>query len=80
MTKARLDGLYLLIMGSMMFLFLGLVLQRAAPEKLVDLRMMYFPARCLMQHCDPYNESEVLRLYRDEAGVHAEDTRRYFGL
>jgi len=74
MTKARLDGLYLLIMGSMMFLFLGLVLQRAAPEKLVDLRMMYFPARCLMQHCDPYNESEVLRLYRDEAGVHAEDT------
>jgi hypothetical protein len=74
MTKARLDGLTMLILGALMFPLLGWVLQRAAPEKLVDLRMMYFPARCLMQHCDPYNESDVLRLYQREEGVRPEDT------
>jgi hypothetical protein len=37
---------------------------------MLDFRAVYYPARCLMQHCDPYNESEVLRVYQTE-GVYA---------
>jgi hypothetical protein len=32
-----------------------------------DFSGQYFPAKCLLQHCDPYNVSEVLRVAR-EAG------------
>ena len=68
MSNARRDGLLLLALGSLTFIFLGIALQSTASPSLVDFRMMYFPARCLIQHCDPYRESDVLRLYRNEAG------------
>jgi uncharacterized membrane protein YciS (DUF1049 family) len=31
-----------------------------------DFKPGYFSARCLIQHCDPYRESEVLRIYQAE--------------
>jgi len=43
MTKARLDGLYPVLLGSMVFLLLGIALEQAAPVPLVDFRGLYYP-------------------------------------
>ncbi|MGA9670666.1 MAG: glycosyltransferase family 87 protein [Terracidiphilus sp.] len=74
MIKARLDGLYFLILGSMVFILLGPVLANNSPGAMVDFRGQYYPARCLIQHCDPYNEAEVIRISRAEGGDRPSDT------
>jgi hypothetical protein len=66
MTKARLDGLYMLLLGSVVFLLLGAALARTFSVPMVDFRVLYYPARCLVQHCDPYNEGEVLQVVQAE--------------
>ncbi len=76
MTKARLDGLYLLLMGSVVFLFLGILAENVNAASIVDFRALYYPARCLIQHCDPYNESEVLRITHAEGGERPGDTAK----
>jgi hypothetical protein len=76
MTKARLDGLYLLLLGSVVFVLLGAVLERTAPAPMLDFRALYYPARCLLQHCDPYNETEVLRVYQAEGVYGSSDTAK----
>jgi hypothetical protein len=68
MTKARLDGLYLVLLGSVAFLLLGVALERSAPAPLADFKALYYPSRCLIQHHDPYMESEVRRIYEAEGG------------
>ncbi len=74
MTKARLDGLYLLLLGSVVFVLLGTVLASTSPVTMADFRGLYFPARCLTQHCDPYNEGEVISMSRAEGGYLPWDT------
>jgi hypothetical protein len=64
MTKARLDGLYLLSLGALVFILLGVVMENGAASPLADFRGLYFPAQCLFQHCDPYAQSDVLPIYR----------------
>jgi hypothetical protein len=76
MTKARLDSLYLLLIGSLTFLLLGIALESSAPSPLADFRALSYPARCLVQGCDPYMESEVLRLYLAEGGTSPSDTAK----
>jgi hypothetical protein len=71
MTKTRLDGLYLLLLGSMVFLLLGAALENVSRAPMLDFRLLYYPARCLIQHGDPYKESDVLRVYRAE-GVYSQ--------
>ena len=68
MTKPRLDGLYLMLLGSLVLVLLGTVLSTVSTVAMIDFRAMYYPARCLLQHCDPYSESEVLALARAEGG------------
>jgi len=74
MTRARLDGLYFLLIGSAVFILLSVALESAAPAALTDFRGHYYPARCLIQHVDPYMEGEVLRIYRAEGGDSPSDT------
>ena len=76
MTKARLDGLYLLLLGSAVFLLFGVALENSAPAPLADFRGLYYPARCLVQHCDPYLESDVLRIYTAESSFEPLDTAK----
>jgi len=64
MTRARRDGLYLLILGSLAFILLGAALEYAARAPFVDFRGLYYPAQCLLRHHDPYVQSEVLSIYR----------------
>jgi uncharacterized membrane protein (UPF0136 family) len=66
MTRTRLDGLYLLVLGCLVFLLLGIALENAGPTSLADFRALYYPARCLIEQGDPYNQSQVMRVYRAE--------------
>jgi hypothetical protein len=70
MTKARLDGLYLLLLGALVFLLAAVVLIASTSAKApVDFRGVYYPARCLIQHWRPLQcASEVQRIYRSEGG------------
>ena len=68
MDQARHDGLRLLLLGSIVFVLLGVALENSAPSQSVDFRVMYYPARCLIQHQDPYDPIQVMRLYRAEGG------------
>jgi hypothetical protein len=73
MTKGRLDGLYMLLLGCVVFVLLGVATEIGSHVAVTDFKVLYYPARCLLQHCDPYNESDVLRLYRAEGGDRPSD-------
>jgi len=68
MTRERLDGFYLLLISALLFLTSGIALESTSPAAMQDFRVLYNPARCLIQHCDPYNETEVLRVDREING------------
>jgi hypothetical protein len=68
MTRARLDGHLLFWFGSALFVVLGVVGVRTSPISMVDLRGYYYGARCLLQHSDPYKQSELLHVYQAQGG------------
>ena len=53
MTRARQDGLCLLLLGSVVFLLLGTVMERSSVISMVDFKAVYYGAKCLVQHRDP---------------------------
>jgi hypothetical protein len=57
-----------LLLGSAAFLSLG-VMQSQAGFPLMDFRVVYYSAQCLLHHCDPYSQSDVLRLYAQHADL-----------
>ncbi len=60
---ARRDGLYLMLLGTAAFLLLGFVLMNFNRVPLLDFRTAYYSGECLLQHCDPYSEADIARLY-----------------
>lgn len=74
MTKARLDSLYLMLLGCMVFVLLGGAGAKTSGAAMQDFKVLYYPARCLLQHCDPYNENAVMAMYRFEGGESPSDT------
>jgi hypothetical protein len=64
-TRRR-DGLVLLLLGGLMFLIMGLAWTRVSPIAMGDFKVVYLSARCLVQHGDPYSETDVLRVYHAE--------------
>jgi len=76
MTRARLDGLYFLLIASVMFVLLGAVLEHASNLSMQDFRVIYYSAQSLVHQSDPYNESEVLRAYQPEGVNHPQDAAR----
>jgi len=73
MTRARQDGLYFLLIGSLTFLLMGGAMENANRTPLSDFKGIYYPARCLLQHGDPYKVSDVLRVYRADGENHPSD-------
>lgn len=69
MTKARKMGLMLLLLGSGISAFSALLLQRTPHAGIVDFKIVYLGARCMIQHRDPYRESEYLRIFQQEGGI-----------
>ena len=68
-SKARTDGITLLCVGSMVFLLLGFALENGSSDAMADFGVVYFPARCLALHGDPYSPAAVSRVY----GAHSQD-------
>ncbi|HTW78332.1 MAG TPA: glycosyltransferase 87 family protein [Terracidiphilus sp.] len=63
MSNAQRDGLYLMLIGTLVFVLLGIGLTNATPAPMADFKAVYFPARTLLAHHDPYIESEVAPFY-----------------
>jgi hypothetical protein len=74
MTNARLDGLRLLLLGSLTFLLLGVAFENATPGPMTDFKGLYYPAKTLLGDHSPYNESDVERIYRSDGIDHSSDT------
>ena len=66
MTSFRRDGLNFIVLGSLMFVLFGVALSVSSHATMVDFKLNYYPARCLIQLCDPYNEADVMRVFRAE--------------
>lgn len=58
-TRERRDGFYLMLLGCLIFVLLGTGLERISSVAMVDFKLNYYPARCLLQHRDPYQMSNV---------------------
>jgi hypothetical protein len=65
--KERRDGLAFMLLGGVVFVLLGVALFNVAPSPSADFRALYYPARCLIQHADPYQEAQVLPIYQADA-------------
>jgi hypothetical protein len=68
MNKERLDGLIVVLLGVIVFLVVGIAWRHVSLIEMGDFKVVYYPARCLLQlqHGDPYSERDVLRVYRGE--------------
>lgn len=72
LSKARTDGFTFFALGAAVFLLLGCALEYVIPatsSAMIDLKGLYYPSRCLLEHCDPYNQPEVARLYSLSGGA-----------
>jgi hypothetical protein len=65
-AKGRRDGLVLVLLGAVVFLSIGIAWRRVALVQLGDFKVVYYSARCLLEHGDPYNERDVERVYDAE--------------
>ena len=73
MTNARLDGLRLLLLGSLTFIVLGAAFENASQVPLIDFKGLYYPTQCLIHHCDPYKQSDVQNIYQSAGIEHSLD-------
>src|SRR5258708_20815779 len=68
MTRARLAILLLLSICSALSVLWGFALERASVGSIVDFKILYYGARCLLERHDPYNESQLMTVYLAEGG------------
>ena len=69
MTKARRDGLVLLFLGAtILVLLMTYLVNSTSTAAFEDFKPDYYASRCLIEHGDPYNELDVLRVYQAEGG------------
>jgi len=66
LIKRRIDGLILLLLGAIAFLVIGIAWRRVSPIEMGDFKVVYYGARCLLQHGNPYRQSDVLSVYQAE--------------
>ncbi len=56
-------------LGCLTFLLLGLAMLSMQHDAQLDFRMAHCAARCLFEHCDPYKQSDVMRIYHEEGAA-----------
>ena len=61
-------AIILLSVCSCFALVWGVALASAARGRIVDFKDVYYGERCFVQHRDPYNQNELLRVYFAEGG------------
>ncbi|WP_109486763.1 hypothetical protein [Occallatibacter savannae] len=64
--RPRRDGLILLAIGAVAFIAIGLAWKHLSLIDMGDFKVVYYSARCLLQHGNPYSEQDVLRIYNAE--------------
>jgi hypothetical protein len=74
MTKARRIGLMVLLLASCISACFALFLQRVPHSGIVDFRIVYLASRCMIEHRDPYSETEFLRVFQEEGGLVPSDS------
>jgi hypothetical protein len=67
--KARSDGFLLLCLGALTFVALGFLVLISRKDQGLDFRIAYSTASCLIEHRDPYNQAELLRMYQRNGGT-----------
>jgi len=65
-ARERRDGMILILMGALAFVILGIGWKSISAIEMGDFKVVYYGARCLIQHGDPYSERDVLRVYHAE--------------
>jgi hypothetical protein len=68
MLKERQDSLLLLSLGSVFFVLVGGAIAYFNTLGMIDFKEFYFGAKCLVEHHDPYQQSQLWALYKRDAG------------
>jgi hypothetical protein len=68
MNRARLDGLYLLLLGCAAFLLFGFTLEHILDTGMGDFKAVYYSSLTLVQHHDPYREADLLLTFQASGG------------
>ena len=68
MKRTRWIALFWMVLCCALSAIWGLSLYRSAPFLKIDFKGVYYDARCLLQHSDPYKPGEPLRVYLAEGG------------
>ncbi len=71
MNRERQDGLYLFLMGCAIFVLVCLAAERMGIAWMVDFKSVYYGTRCLIEHKDPYNASDLVQVFQAESGLNA---------
>lgn len=74
MTKARLDGLQLLILGCIFFVAIGSLMEFFNPLGMTDFEELYYGSRGIAHHHDPYQPDQVAAVYQATTGALPADT------
>jgi hypothetical protein len=69
MMNARRIGLIALLLASGFSALFAVILQRTPHPGIVDFRIVYVAARCMIEHRDPYSETEFLHVFQEEGGT-----------
>src|ERR1700688_1168187 len=67
------DGIYLLLIASLLFLAIGGLMERILDVSMLDFKGVYYSASCLLRGDDPYKPGEVFRLYLLSAAEQSSD-------
>jgi hypothetical protein len=68
MLKERQDSLLLLSLGSVLLVLAGAAIAHSNALGMIDFKEFYLSGKCLIEHRDPYQESQLWELYKREAG------------
>jgi hypothetical protein len=73
MESTRRIGLLWLLLSSAVFIVWGSFIEHSSSGRMADFKAIYYGARCLIHHADPYQEAEFLRVYQAEGGQFPSD-------
>lgn len=68
MAKMRPMNVVLILLSCGISIVSGILLDRASPGGTANYRAVYYGARCVIGHSDPYNPDNFLRVYSAESG------------
>jgi len=68
MLKERQDSLLLLSLGSVLLVLVGTAIAYFNALGMIDFKEFYYGAKCLVEHHDPYQPSQLWAVYKSEEG------------